>query len=233
MQDTRIISVATSMRHCLALSAEGEVYSWGDGACGELGHPDGHAVAGPRRIATLERIESIAAGSEYTSAAVDDRGHLFTWDLAKIGCAPNGSLGYELDLGTECQLTPKKVDTLSGDRVVGVAFGNGVTLGVTDAGAVFSFGVSAYGALVHGSSSACEMLPRRIEALTETGRRFVALAAGDNHSLMLAKDGQVYGWGEGDANGSGLVERNTPQRLTAFAGERVVLVHAQRYFSAP
>jgi len=37
MHDTRIVSVASRDSHCLALSAEGEVYSWGVGAYGELG----------------------------------------------------------------------------------------------------------------------------------------------------------------------------------------------------
>ena len=38
MQDRRIVSVATSDSHCLALTAEGEVYSWGEGYYGALGH---------------------------------------------------------------------------------------------------------------------------------------------------------------------------------------------------
>ena len=41
MQDRRIVSVATSGEHCLALCAVGEVYSWGKGGDGALGHADG------------------------------------------------------------------------------------------------------------------------------------------------------------------------------------------------
>jgi len=62
----------------------------------------------------------------------------------------------------------------------------GFTLAVTDAGAVFSFGYSRYGALGHGSLEA-EVLPRRIEALAQTGRRFVAVAAGEGHALALTE----------------------------------------------
>jgi len=151
MQDTRIVSVASGNNHCLALSAEGEVYSWGDGTDGVLGHDDRGAMTGPRRIETLERVESIAAGG-ITIAAVDDRGSLFTWGRAAFGGEPAG-LGYELDPATECQLLPKRVDALSEDRVVGVALGRGFTLAVTDAGAVFSSGISRLGALGHGLST--------------------------------------------------------------------------------
>ena len=224
MQDRRIVSVASSNWHCLALSAEGEVYSWGNGAHGALVHTNGSAMVGPRRIETLARVESIAAWA-FKSAAVDDRGRLFTWGSAEgLTC-----LGYELDPETELQLTPKRVDALSEDRVVGVALGHCFTLAVTDAGAVFSFGQSGDGALGHGLSTS-EVLPRRIEALTETGRRFVAVAASDYHALALTEEGTVYGWGDGYANGHGQ-EQRTPQLVTALASVRVLLVYARNFFS--
>jgi len=227
MQDTRIVSVASGDSHCLALSAEGEVYSWGNGSDGALGHADRGAMAGPRRIETLERVEIIAAGA-IRSAAVDDCGRLFTWGRAAWG-GQSAGLGYELDPATKLQLTPKRVDAISEDRVVGVAVGYGVTLAVTDAGAVFSFGENPHGALGHGLSTS-EVLPRRIEALTETGRRFVAVAAGWSHSLALTEEGHVYGWGHGRANGHGQ-EQRTPQLLTALAGVRVLLMYARDFSS--
>jgi len=228
MHDTRIICVASGVCHCLALGAVGEVYSWGNGSDGALGHADRGAMAGPRRIETLERVEIIAAGPYYTSAAVDDRGRLFTWGRAAQYDKPTG-LGYELDPATEFQLTPKRVDALSEDRVVGVALGAFFTLAVTDAGAVFSFGSSRFGALGRGLSTS-EVLPRRIEAQAETGLRFVAVAAGNCHALALTEEGHVYGWGDGRANGHGQ-EQRTPQLVTALAGARVTLVYAQSFSS--
>ena len=133
-------------------------------------------------------------------------------------------MGYELDPETECQLTPKRVDALSEDRVVGVALGLFFTLAVTDAGAVFSFGQSGDGSLGHGVSTS-EVLPRRIEALAETGWRFVAVAAGRFHSLALTEEGHVYGWGDERVNGHGQNQR-MPRRVAALAGEPVKLVYA-------
>jgi len=43
---------------------------------------------------------------------------------------PTG-LGYELDPAKELQVTSKRVDALSEDRVVGVALGDGFTFGPT------------------------------------------------------------------------------------------------------
>ena len=84
MQGKRIVSVASGGDHCLALSAEGEVYSWGDNLFSALGHADGKPRAALSRIETLAHVESIAAGPEHTSAAVDDSGRLFTWGCARV-----------------------------------------------------------------------------------------------------------------------------------------------------
>jgi len=237
MQERRIVSVATSDVHCLALSADGEVYSWGRGLYGALGHGDEFAREVPTRIESLSRIERIAAGTNRTSAAVDEKGRLFTWGQARFvdeGEDQDGELeefrvpsglGYELEAETEYQPTPKQVDALSQDRVVGVALGEGFTLAVTDAGAVFSFGFSWAGTLGHGSLES-EVLPRRIEALAQTRRRFIAVAAGYSHALALTEEGELYGWGYERANGHGREER-TPQRVAALIGQRIKLVNAR------
>jgi len=157
---------------------------------------------------------------------VDDRGRLFTWGRAGYANTPNG-LGYELNSATECQLTPKGVDALSEHRVTGVALGDGFTLAVTDAGAIFSCGSSTCGDLNDGSL-ASEVLPRRIEALVETGR-FVAVAAGIAHALALTEDGQVYGWGCEPVNSQG---KQTPQLVAIMVPSgRVKLLYAHCFSS--
>jgi len=235
MQERRIVSVATSDKHCLALSVDGKVFSWGSGSYGALGHGDDADSTVPSKIESLRRIERIAAGPRWASAAVDEDGRLFTWgrarpveeededgELEEFG-GPSG-LGYELDAETDHQATPKRVDALSQERVVGVALGGGFTLAVTNAGTVFSFGCSWQGGLGHGSLEG-GVLPRRIEALTRTRRRVVAVAAGNSHALALTEEGEFYGWGFERANGH-WSEEHTPQRVAALIGQRIKLVHA-------
>jgi len=237
MQNRRIVSVATSDVHSLALSADGEVYSWGNNDFGTLGHGDLDDRAVPSKIELLSRIEGIAAGPNWTSAAVDENGRLFTWGKAVFFDeddedsdgeqevdVPNG-LGYEINLeSSSCQLTPQWVDALSQDRVVGVALGNGFTLAVTDAGEVISFGFSRQGGLGHGSLESME-LPWWIEAPAEMGR-VVSVAAVTSHAIALTEGGELYGWGAGNVNGHGRVEC-TPHRVAALIGQRVKLVLAQ------
>ena len=40
----RVVQIATGDAHCVARSAEGRLYSWGGGGCGQLGHPDTHLM---------------------------------------------------------------------------------------------------------------------------------------------------------------------------------------------
>ena len=241
MQGRRMVSVAANDSHCLALSREGEVYSWGDGFYGALGHADGGERTVPIRIESLSRIESITAGSNRTSAAVDEDGRLFTWGRAESNknephedeYLPSG-LGYALESQAESQPTPKLVDALSGDRVVGVSIGWCFTLAVSDAGAVFSFGHSESGALGHGKTpfeKSAEVLPRRIEALAQTGRRFVTVATGAHHAFALNEEGELYGWGLGRTNGHGRDEP-TLQQLNAFDDQRIKHVVAAASISA-
>jgi len=110
---------------------------------------------------------------------------------------------------------------------VGVAFGEFFTLALTDAGAVFSCGSSQDGVLGHGSSES-ELVPRRIEALALTRRRFVAVAAGQCHALALTEEGELYEWGWAHNEARGYRRGQcTPHRVAALIGQRVKLINAQ------
>jgi regulator of chromosome condensation len=78
--------------HTLAVTHTGEVYSWGDGYKGKLGHGSSASLASPKRIPQSsflgESIASVSSGGIH-SAAVSDVGHVFTW-----GCGSDGRLGH-------------------------------------------------------------------------------------------------------------------------------------------
>lgn len=67
--DKEIIQVATypDAKHYLALSSDGEVYSWGNGEGGRLGHGDPLSREEPTLIISLlvEKIVHVACGSTY------------------------------------------------------------------------------------------------------------------------------------------------------------------------
>lgn len=98
----RKIAVHSGGRHALALTADGRVFSWGEGDDGKLGNGTTTTSESPRLIEALDgfRIRDIAAGSSH-SAAVTSSGELYTWGLGEYGRLGHG------DCAT--QLLPKRV----------------------------------------------------------------------------------------------------------------------------
>jgi len=214
MQGVRVVSVACSSSHTLALGAGGKVYSWGFGEEGALGHGDELPRWTPGRIAALEHVQSIWAANS-KSAAVDERGYLFTWGIdstsrpdsvdhhtSGLGHPPNPNPARTVT-GDLCASTPRAVEALASERVVGVALGEYRMLAVVATGAVFSWGrrigytprpepeewQTGDGGVDH--------LPQRLVALGGTGLHFVAVAVGLKHDYALAETNELYRWARG------------------------------------
>ena len=66
--------------HTIALSWNGEVFTWGNGGLGRLGHGDLNNRNVPTKVQNLskEKIVKVACG-KYHSAALSSTGKLFTW----------------------------------------------------------------------------------------------------------------------------------------------------------
>jgi alpha-tubulin suppressor-like RCC1 family protein len=75
-----VSALAAGVKHMLAVTSEGKLFSWGDGACGQLGHGDQSSVMEPRLVSTLKsrRMHTVAAGEEHSIGASRD-GETFSW----------------------------------------------------------------------------------------------------------------------------------------------------------
>ncbi|KAK2507178.1 hypothetical protein MC885_011827 [Smutsia gigantea] len=138
----------------LALAATGEVYSWGCGVSGRLGHGDTMPLEEPKVISALsgkqagKHIVHILCRSTY-SAAVSAEGELYTWGRGNYGQLGHGS--------SEDEAIPMLVAGLKGLKVIDMACGSGQVL---------SWGDGDYGKLGRGSSDGCKML-KLIEKLQD------------------------------------------------------------------
>ena len=102
----RKVAVNSGGKHCLALSTDGEVFSWGEGEDGKLGHGNRTGCDRPRVIETLRGAEvvEIAAGGAH-SACITSSGELYTWGKGRYGRLGHGD--------SEDQTRPKLVSLLS------------------------------------------------------------------------------------------------------------------------
>ena len=100
----RVIALSAAQWHNLALTADGAVWSWGDGDRGRLGHGDQQTQLLPKKVEAFagQRVVALSAGDAHSLALTTD-GAVFTWGAGETGC-----LGHGEDLSN--QLLPKKIE---------------------------------------------------------------------------------------------------------------------------
>lgn len=206
--------IACGSGHTVVLSAEGEVYTWGRGDDGRLGHGDNGWKYVPRITRSLagQVVTQVTCGS-YHTAAVTGNGDLYTW-----GGGMYGKLGHGNELGHS---TPKRVDALVGLAVSHIACGSRHTAIITSSGAIYTWGDKENGVTGHGDSEGHQYTPKLLERLA--GKRIVQLSACGFHTGCLTADAEMYTWGEGKFGRLGHgAERNchVPRLVETLIGKR-------------
>jgi len=136
LSDSRVTDLSCGACHTLACTARGEVFSWGCGTNGELGHGDSFNRHSPELIEALVTVHAcaVAAGEHHSVALSAADGAVFAW-----GHGRGGRLG--LGNGEEgSALLPQRVSALSGVAIASVAAGASHTLAVSAAGRHYAWG---------------------------------------------------------------------------------------------
>ncbi|KAE7997572.1 hypothetical protein FH972_002195 [Carpinus fangiana] len=181
----RIKQIACGDSHCLAVTMEGEVQSWGRNQNGQLGLGTTEDSLVPQKIQAFQgvSIKMVAAGAEHTAAVAED-GELYGWGWGRYG---NLGLGDRND-----RLVPEKVSAVNGEKMVMVACGWRHTISVSSSGALYTYGWSKYGQLGHGDFED-HLVPHKLEALCDN--HISQISGGWRHTMALTSDGKLYGWG--------------------------------------
>ncbi|CAI5929207.1 unnamed protein product [Closterium sp. NIES-65] len=170
LDGVHVVQVACGPWHVAVVAGGGEVFTFGDGTFGALGHGDCEVVPVPRQVQALQgyRTLRVACGVWHTAAVVDTCpsgdgsgggnssssgmggcGQVFTWG--------DGD-GYKLGHGDkQQQLLPTLVNALRQESCSQVACGESVTVAVTAEGQVYTWGSAEYGQL--GNPQADGKLP--------------------------------------------------------------------------
>ena len=215
----RVVAVSSGREHSLALTGDGDVWSWGFGGRGRLGHGNQHIQLLPKEIETFagQRAIALSAGTRHSLAITAD-GSVWSW-----GDGDFGKLGHG---DAQDQLLPKKIEALAGRHFVTVSAGDVHNLALTTDGSVWSWGDGAFGRLGHGDTQD-QPLPKKVEAFAD--QRVVAVSAGLYHSAVLTANGAVWSWGSGGLGKLGHGDQQNqplPKKIEAFATQRVIAVSA-------
>ncbi|DAZ94414.1 TPA: hypothetical protein N0F65_003443 [Lagenidium giganteum] len=215
LQERRIVQIACGSGHTVVLTDDGEVYTWGRGDDGRLGHGDNGWKFVPRMVEELrgKNIRQVTCGS-YHTAAVTVSGELYTW-----GGGMYGKLGHGNESG---HTVPCLVETLKGLQVRQVACGSRHTVVLLENMDVYTWGDKENGVSGHGDTDGHQYLPCRVEELR--GNNIKQISACGFHTACLSENGEVYTFGEGKFGRLGHnSERNqlVARHVEALAGKRV------------
>jgi hypothetical protein len=187
--------VACGPYHTAIVSADGQLYTMGEGVFGALGHGDDAHRAAPSLVQGLSSshvVVQAASGVWHTAALARPRHastaaapsalELFTWGQGDRGQLGNGVKG-------SCELSPRFVDSGQADGLVHVACGAAHTAVLTAVGAVLVSGKDSTG-------PSCASFRRVLGPLADV--RLDQLACGDKHTCVAAlAHGLLFTWGTG------------------------------------
>ncbi|XP_006854768.2 uncharacterized protein LOC18444535 isoform X2 [Amborella trichopoda] len=237
LEGIHVSSISCGPWHTAVVTSSGQLFTFGDGTFGVLGHGDRKSSYIPREVESLKGLRTVraACGVWHTAAVVEvmvgtssssncSSGKLFTW-----GDGDKGRLGHG---DKEPRLVPTCVAALVEPNFCKVACGHSLTVALTTSGHVYTMGSTVYGQL--GNPQADGKLPTRVEGKIQ--KSFVEeISCGAYHVAVLTSRTEVYTWGKG-ANGrlghGDIDDRNTPTVVEALKDKQVKSVVCGTNFTA-
>jgi alpha-tubulin suppressor-like RCC1 family protein len=260
LRDIPCSMVAAGELHSAVVTADGgDVYTWGDGFCGQLGHGDKRPCVTPKLVTQggldEECVANIVCGARHT-LAVTDEGEVFSWGLGHYGVLGRSYTPFDYDadaavegLGREedennggdgvaapvaapvvapvavqqvsellahlemlanlslddssNQCIPVLIGSLKGIVMVGASAGHRHSLFLDNQGHLYSCGAGNAGCLGHGDTQS-HMFPMRITSFDDDQTRILHMSAGVDMSMAVSTTGDVYAWGRTDGGRIGL-----------------------------
>ncbi|XP_065847291.1 RCC1 domain-containing protein RUG3, mitochondrial [Euphorbia lathyris] len=216
-------SLALGGIHSVAVTSPGQVFTWGYGGFGALGHSVYHRELLPRLVegSWSGKICHISTSGTHT-AVITDTGELYTWGRDEgdgrlglgPGRGPNEGGGYSV---------PSKVKALT-VPVAAVYCGGFFTTVLTEEGQIWNWGANSNYELGRGDKVG-GWRPNPIPSLENV--RIIQVASGGYHSLALTDEGRVLSWGfggHGQLGHSSIESERTPRVIDALADQNVVYI---------
>ncbi|XP_051890412.1 LOW QUALITY PROTEIN: probable E3 ubiquitin-protein ligase HERC1 [Pristis pectinata] len=198
LQGKIVVCVSAGYRHSASVTSDGELYTWGEGDFGRLGHSDSHSRNLPALVKDISSVGQVACGSSHTLAVSQDGRTVWSF-----GGGDNGKLGHG---DTNRVYRPKVIEGFQGLYIRKVCAGSQSSLALTSAGQVFAWGCGS--CLGSGSSETTALRPRLVEELNST--KIIDISCGDSHCLALTHDNEVYAWGNNAMGQCGQGHTSTP-----------------------
>jgi len=178
-QTVRFKVVAAGDFHSLAVTDKGDVYSWGMGYFGQLGHGDRDDKKVPAIVEQIgdEHIVDVACSSTASFAISRDHS-VYYWGLLDTYCIE------------DCCLVPKLLDTST--RFSHISAGDFHAAAIADDGSLHTWGDGSMGQLGHSDTKTLKE-PTKIETALGVDR-VDDVACGATHTAAIS-GGRLFIWG--------------------------------------
>lgn len=188
--DEKVVDIAPGV-FAVALTEEGNIYTWGVDNFGNDGGEGRTYQAKPHLISMPENITKIYNGHGAVGLAKDVSNNLYIWGWNYQGLLANGK--------TENSMTPQKLEIPS--EVLDISCYSTHLIALCKNGKVYTWGSNDYGEQGNGveldlitdgdATPSARLYPGEVKI----DDKIVAVAAGNYVSYALAEDGDLYAWG--------------------------------------
>ncbi|KAK1391050.1 ultraviolet-B receptor UVR8 [Heracleum sosnowskyi] len=215
--------VALGGLHSVCLDSLGQVFTWGYGGFGALGHSVYTRELIPRLVeGPWDKPMCHISTSGTHTAAITESGELYTWGRdegeGRLGLGPNRGPDQAGGLSI-----PSKVKALP-VPLAAVSCGGFFTMGLTEEGEIWNWGANSNYELGRGDKIG-GWKPQPIASLKDI--RIIQIASGGYHSLALSDEGKVFSWGHGghgQLGHSSIQNQKIPLAIELLADQRVVYI---------
>ncbi len=201
-----IISISSGGHYSIALTMDGKLCAFGCDDNGQLGLGDDEDINNPMLIPSLTNIIAISSGCHHSLALTMD-GYIYSF-----GCNNNGQLGLgKLNTRQGDYHNYRNIPTLIPllSNIIAISTGHDHSLALTVNGCVYGFGSDRYGQLgLEKLNTQSDNKNRKTPTLIPSLSNIIAISAGDQHSLVLTDNGQVYAFGSNISGQLGLGDNN-------------------------
>ncbi|CAH9148026.1 unnamed protein product [Cuscuta epithymum] len=202
MLDVETLSLGQN--HACLATKQGEVFSWGEGKHGRLGHKVDIDAPYPKMIESLNgvHVKSVSCG-EYQTCALAATGELYTWGDNFSIASPDSEKREKKSPWLPYEVFGSRLDNI---KVASVSCGEWHTSIVSTSGKLFTYGDGTFGALGHGNTNSLPH-PKVVESLRGLTVKSVACGSWhtaaivetvDNHGEPNHLAGKLFTWGDGD-----------------------------------
>ena len=187
----------------IAVTKDGEAYSWGYGTQGQLGLGDDKKVNTyyATKIPNLEGIVDVTTSGQYSTKLLNNKGEVYTTGFYNVNQSGDGKT---------VTATPYKIDGIK--NIIDISAGYSHCIALKGDGTAWTWGSNASGELGNNETTS-SLYPVQVKTQDGYLKNLVSVEAIDYVSTAIDQDGNGYAWGSNNKGQLGYTDTKTNRKV--------------------